>query len=72
MLLAFLLTVGAVTAQQRRIQLDDLANVVTVSDPQISPDGKSVVCVVSRPNFEEDRTDSDWLWSTWRAVPPEC
>jgi len=59
MLLAFLLTVGAATAQQRRIQLDDLANVVTVSDPQISPDGKSVVCVVSRPNFEEDRTDSE-------------
>jgi len=59
MLLAFLLTLGTARAQQRRIQLDDLAKVVTVSDPQISPDGKSIVCVVSRPNFEEDRYDNE-------------
>lgn len=58
-LLAVLLAAGTVSAHQRRIQLDDLAKVVTVSDPQISPDGKSIVCVVSRPNFEEDRTDSE-------------
>ena len=57
-LLAVLLAAGTVSAQQRRIQLDDLARVVTVSDPQISPDGKSIVCVVSRPNLEEDRSDS--------------
>jgi hypothetical protein len=47
------------SAQQRRIQLDDLAKVVTVSDPQISPDGKSIVCVVSRLNFDEDRSDNE-------------
>jgi len=57
-LLAFLLAAGTVSAQQRRIQLDDLARIVTVSDPQISPDGKSIVCVVSRPNLEEDRSDN--------------
>jgi hypothetical protein len=33
MLLAFLLMVGAAPAQQRRLQLDDLAKVATVSDP---------------------------------------
>jgi dipeptidyl aminopeptidase/acylaminoacyl peptidase len=59
MLLAVLLTADGVSAQQRRIQLDDLAKVVTVSDPQISPDGKSIVCVVSRPNLEEDRYDNE-------------
>jgi dipeptidyl aminopeptidase/acylaminoacyl peptidase len=59
MLLAALLTAGTASAQQRRIQLDDLAKVVTVSDPQISPDGKSIVCVVSRPNIEEDRSDNE-------------
>ena len=59
MLLAVLLAAGSAAAQQRRIQLDDLAKVVTVSDPQISPDGKSIVCVVSRANFEEDRYDSE-------------
>lgn len=53
-----LLAAGTASSQQRRIQLDDLAKVVTVADPQISPDGKSIVCVVSRPNFEEDRNDN--------------
>lgn len=59
MLLAVLLAAAAASAQQRRIQLDDLAKIVTVSDPQISPDGKSIVCVVSRLNFEEDRSDTE-------------
>jgi hypothetical protein len=59
MLLAALFAATLASAQQRRIQLDDLAKVVTVSDPQISPDGKSIVCLVSRPNFEEDRYDAE-------------
>jgi dipeptidyl aminopeptidase/acylaminoacyl peptidase len=59
MLLAVLLAAASLSAQQRRIQLDDLAKFVTVSDPQISPDGKSIVFVVSRPNFEEDRSDNE-------------
>jgi dipeptidyl aminopeptidase/acylaminoacyl peptidase len=59
MLLAFFPAAGTASAQQRRIQLDDLAKVVTVSDPQISPDGKSIVCVVSHPNFDEDRSDNE-------------
>ena len=45
--------------QPRPIQLEDLTNIVSLSDPQISPDGKSIVLVVSRQNFEEDRTDSE-------------
>jgi dipeptidyl aminopeptidase/acylaminoacyl peptidase len=44
-------------AQSRRIEVEDFAKVVTVSDPQISPDGKSIVCRVSRWNMQEDRTD---------------
>jgi dipeptidyl aminopeptidase/acylaminoacyl peptidase len=44
---------------QRRIQLEDLTKVVTVSDPQISPDRKSIVCVVKRQNFDEDRFDRE-------------
>ena len=35
---------------QRRMQLDDLGRIVRVSDPQIAPDGKSIVIVVSRAN----------------------
>ncbi len=43
----------------RRIELDDLRKIVSVSDPQISPDGKTIACVVSRPNFEENRSDRE-------------
>ncbi len=46
-------------AQARRIELADFAKVVAVSDPQISPDGKSIVYVVSRMNMEQDRNDRD-------------
>lgn len=49
----------AVPAQKRGIQLEDSSKTVTVSDPQISPDGKSIVIVVSRQNFEEDRNDTE-------------
>src|SRR5438105_6435099 len=44
---------------KRRATLDDLARGITVSDPQISPDGRSIAVVVSRPNIAEDRFDSD-------------
>jgi len=56
-LAASMLLVPAAWTQARRIQLDDLSKIVTVSDPQISPDGKSIVCVVSRQNMDQDRTD---------------
>jgi dipeptidyl aminopeptidase/acylaminoacyl peptidase len=44
-------------AQTRHIELNDFAKITSVSDPQISPDGKSIVVVVSRPNLEQDRSD---------------
>src|ERR1700730_17142847 len=46
-------------AQTRRIEPDDYLKISSVSDPQISPDGKSIVFVVSRPNLEQDRTDRE-------------
>ncbi len=48
-------------AQTRPIQLDDLAKITSVSDPQISPDGKSIACIVSRPNLEQDRSDRELI-----------
>jgi dipeptidyl aminopeptidase/acylaminoacyl peptidase len=44
-------------AQARKFELSDVPKVVSVSDPQISPDGKSIVFVVSRPNVADDRND---------------
>src|SRR5260370_14529906 len=48
-----------VRGQARRIQLTDFGKAISVSDPQISPDGKSIVYVVSRMNMEQDRNDRD-------------
>jgi dipeptidyl aminopeptidase/acylaminoacyl peptidase len=50
---------GRASAETRTLQLDDLLKITTVSDPQISPDGKSIACVVSRPNLEQDRSDRE-------------
>ena len=49
---------GRANAQPRKIQLSDLQKIVDVSSPAISPDGKSIVIVVSRVNWDEDRYDS--------------
>ena len=45
-------------AQTRKIELGDLQKIVSVSSPAISPDGKSIVIIVSRVNWDEDRYDS--------------
>jgi dipeptidyl aminopeptidase/acylaminoacyl peptidase len=47
------------TSQQKGFQIADLEKIVRVADPQISPDGKSVVVVISRPNMKKDRFDSE-------------
>jgi dipeptidyl aminopeptidase/acylaminoacyl peptidase len=49
---------GKAIAQARKIELGDLQKIVDVSSPEISPDGKSIVIVVSRVNWDEDRHDS--------------
>jgi len=45
------------TAAGQRLELSDVAKIVRVSDPQLSPDGKSIVFVVARPNVKEARYD---------------
>jgi len=59
--LVFLFAMCAVNVagQKRGIELADFAKIVGVSDPRISPDGKSIVIVVSRVNMELDRTDRE-------------
>ena len=48
----------AAKGEARRFELDDLGKLVGVNDPQVSPDGRSVVVVVSRPNYEKNRSES--------------
>lgn len=45
--------------KQKGFQIADLAKLVRVSDPQILPDDKSVVVIVSRVNMKEDRSDNE-------------
>ncbi len=56
---------GPATAQpaspSARITIADFAKIVSVSDPQFSPDGKSLVFVVSRRNMVADRTDREFV-----------
>ncbi|HEY1313899.1 MAG TPA: S9 family peptidase [Steroidobacteraceae bacterium] len=51
------LPAGANSGAPRRLDLADVAAVVRVSEPQLSPDGKSIVFVVARPNVKEARYD---------------
>jgi dipeptidyl aminopeptidase/acylaminoacyl peptidase len=53
-----LLADDSAQAQARKIEAGDSQKIVGVSSPAISPDGKSIVIVVSRVNWDEDRYDS--------------
>ncbi|QKG52539.1 alpha/beta hydrolase family protein [Hymenobacter sp. BRD67] len=52
--LALLSTLG-LRAQQHPFELADLAKLTGLSDPQFSPDGKSIAVVTSTPDYTEDR-----------------
>src|SRR6266545_3839193 len=53
---------AVVAAGRRPMEFDDLLRALRLSDPQISPDGKTIACVVTKADKEENRTDSDiWL-----------
>ncbi len=47
----------AAPAAAERFGLDQIGRIVRLSDPQIAPDGRSVVVIVSRANFGEHRYD---------------
>jgi dipeptidyl aminopeptidase/acylaminoacyl peptidase len=48
-------------SQTKRFDLDASAKLVRLSDPQIAPDGKSIVVVVARANYEDDRWENELL-----------
>jgi dipeptidyl aminopeptidase/acylaminoacyl peptidase len=50
---------GMAGAQVKHVTWETLTATVRLNDPQISPDGKSVVVVVSRQNMKDDRIDSE-------------
>jgi dipeptidyl aminopeptidase/acylaminoacyl peptidase len=44
---------------QKKFELTDYAKLVNITDPQISPDGKSIVIVVSRPDYVLNRFNAE-------------
>ncbi len=55
----FLAICCAGSSVAQKYSIGQLDKVVRVSNPQIAPDGKTIVVVVSRPNFADDRYDAD-------------
>ncbi len=53
------LALTAVPANATRIHVEDSHKIVRISDPQISPDGKTIAIVIGHANLDEDRTDSE-------------
>ena len=53
------LLLAAAPAAAERFGLDQIGKIVRLSDPQIAPDGRSVVVIVSRANFDENRYEPE-------------
>lgn len=51
--------VSVAIGQARHFSADDMPKIVRVSDPQISPDGKTIAFAVGRANLKEDRWDTE-------------
>jgi dipeptidyl aminopeptidase/acylaminoacyl peptidase len=68
-LVACLLTIPSVASPAARatrpLSLDDLAKYRSVSDPQVSPDGKWVAYVVGTIDAEKDTHDTDLWMVSW-------
>lgn len=63
---ALLFVAAVVVAGARPIELEDLFRLKRVSDPQLSPDGRTVAYVVTEVLKDENRTQSD-IW----VIPAE-
>ncbi len=57
-MLASALPMPALAASARPFTLDDIPRIVSFSDAQITPDGKKIAVVVSRPDMKSDKTHS--------------
>ena len=56
---ALVLTALPAHAETSRFSLDLARKIVNVSSPRVSPDGKVAAFVVSRPNYVDDRNESE-------------
>lgn len=62
--------VGVFAQQKRAMTFDDVLAIKSVSDPQVSPDGKWVAYVVTSTDMKENANDADlWLVPTAGGDP---
>ncbi|MDP8980751.1 MAG: S9 family peptidase [Acidobacteriota bacterium] len=54
-----LVLIAVLQLQAARFEIAHMGKIARVSDPQIAPDGKSIVVVVSRANFQENRHEAE-------------
>lgn len=60
LLTTLLLTLGQTYVfAQKKFEIADYAKFVNISDPQISPNGKSIIIVVSRPDYVNNRYNAE-------------
>src|SRR6185503_16553782 len=59
--LAFAAPLGAGLAQEvsKQFDLEASKKLVRLADPQISPDGKSIILVASRANYQDNRWEKE-------------
>lgn len=61
---------GALAQQKRAMTFEDVLNLKSVSDAQVSPDGKWIAYVVTSVDMKENANDADvWLVATSGAEP---
>lgn len=58
-LLFLSLSITTCIQAQKKFEIADLGKMVNLSDPQISPNGKSIVMVASRPDYELNRFNTE-------------
>jgi len=56
-----LATIVPFGAHARGIIVSDVRRIINITTPRISPDGKHIACVVSRPQYSKNDTDTDVL-----------
>src|SRR5260221_9588752 len=58
---AFALLTCTAHAADTRYTLDVARKIVGVGSPKVSPDGRSIAFLVTRPNFDSDKSETE-LW----------
>src|SRR6187551_3443083 len=59
------LFIAVASVAQRAITPSDIYKLSSVSDPQVSPDGKWVAYALSTPDSVKDKSDSDIWMISW-------